>query len=63
MENNVISIGTIASYYGCLTTYSSEDGKYYWGIENYDGTEWEEIPESLYNELVRFEDFRNGKRD
>jgi len=25
-----------------------------WSIENYDGDNWEEIPESLYVELIKF---------
>ena len=30
-----------------------EDGKYYWGIENYDGTYWEEISKFTYTVLLR----------
>lgn len=48
-------IGGIGNSYGALTV-KIEDGKYYWGIEDYDGDYgWEEITESLYNELVKFE--------
>ena len=49
-----MQIGTIGNYYGSLyvTTF---DGKFFWSIENYSGNYWEEIPESLYNELVKFQ--------
>ena len=43
-------IGAIGNYYGGLTV-KTENNKFYWGIENWDGTLWEEIPESLFNEL------------
>ena len=33
----------IGNYYGGLEV-KEEDGKYLWGIENWDGTEFEEIP-------------------
>tara|TARA_Y100000310_G_C20101771_1_gene543053 strand:+ start:328 stop:495 length:168 start_codon:yes stop_codon:yes gene_type:complete len=46
-------IGTIGNYYGCLEVKSGDAG-YFWGIENYDGTNWEQIPKSLYDELIKF---------
>ena len=51
------NIGYIGNYYGGLKT-QEVDGKYYWIIEDHstDFTildEWEEIPESLYNELIK----------
>ena len=48
-------IGCIGNYYGNLEV-KEGGGLYYWTIENYEGIDWEEIPESLYNELVKFED-------
>ncbi len=50
------SIGAIGNYYGGLYITKYND-KFYWIIENYDTnfndiTEWDEIPESLYNELL-----------
>ena len=48
-------IGGIGNYYGNLEV-KEEGGLYYWAIENHDRIDWEEIPESLYNELVNFED-------
>lgn len=50
---NTQAVGDIGNYYGGLEV-GTLDGKYYWGISNWSGTFWEEIPESLYNELVRF---------
>lgn len=49
------SVGDIGNYYGGLEI-KEEDGKFYWGIENYDGTEFEEIPEHLYIELYKLRD-------
>ncbi len=48
-------IGNICNYYGCLTV-KIEGEKYFWSIDNWDGHEWEEIPKSLYDELVTFDD-------
>lgn len=55
-------IGTICNYYGALSV-NTEDGKFYWGIENWDGTEWEEITEELYNNLISFEEKRSKDAD
>ena len=43
-------IGNIGNYYGGLRI-AELDNKYYWGIENYNGTFYEEIEETLYREL------------
>ena len=48
-----IKIGKIENYYGGLHV-KEDEGKYFWGIEDSYGTDWEEIPESLYLELVKF---------
>jgi len=45
----------IGNYYGGLEI-KEEDEKYYWGIENYDGTGYQEIPKYLYDALVKFRD-------
>lgn len=55
-------IGTIGNYYGGLSI-KTECGKFYWGIENYCGTEWEEITEELYNNLISFEKKRSLEAD
>jgi len=46
-------VGNIGNFYGGLSVKKDGD-KFYWGIEDHSGTEWQEIPESLYNELVKF---------
>ena len=45
-------IGEIGNYYGNLSV-KEKGGKFYWGIENYNGTYWEEISEDLYNALLK----------
>ena len=54
------SIGNIGNHYGNLIV-KKEGEKYYWGIPDYSGTDYEEIPESLYNALNEFEDERLKK--
>ena len=48
-------IGTISNYYGSLSV-KEDDGKYFWGIDDFNGIRWEEIPKSLYDELMKFQD-------
>ena len=52
-----MNIGTIGNYYGGLEIVE-KNGKYYWGIEDHSGTDWEEIPFSLFEELKKFEELR-----
>lgn len=52
--SNEMQIGEIRNFYGGLSV-KEEDGKYFWSIEDYTGTSWQEIPYSLYFELVRFQ--------
>lgn len=47
-------IGGIGNYYGGLNI-KSEKGKFYWGIENHNGTEYKEIPEKLFKTLLNYE--------
>jgi len=47
-------IGSISNYYGGLSV-KEENGRYFWGIQNWNGTEWEEIPKSLFKELVKYD--------
>lgn len=35
---------------------SSSDNKFYWSIEDWDGESWKEIPEYLYNTLLKYEE-------
>ena len=55
-------IGKIENYYGGLEI-KEEDGKFYWSIRCYTGHCWEEMPESLYDELNKFENKRRGGCD
>ena len=52
-------ISGIHNYYGGILV-KSENGLFYWGIENYDGWCWEEIPQSLFSELNKFQDERES---
>jgi len=56
----MIHIKNLGNYYGGLKA-KEESGKYYWLIENYDTDfsdleEWAEIPKTLYDELVKYND-------
>jgi hypothetical protein len=53
-------IGGIYNYYGYLEV-KKEDGKFWWSIENWDGHEWEEISEELYNMLLKHNEATNDK--
>lgn len=45
-------VGAIGNYYGGLWVKRSRE-ICYWGIENYTGITWQEIPLSLFNELIK----------
>ena len=47
-------VGRIGNYYGSLTV-KVDNGQAYWSIENWDGHNWEQIPEYLYFALIKFE--------
>ena len=49
------TIGTIKNFYGGLLVMKEED-KFYWGIGDWNKTEWEEITEELYNSLISFDE-------
>lgn len=51
-------VGGIGNYYGGLEI-KEEEGKFYWGIEDYEGVYFEEIPESLYLQLYKLKDPRS----
>lgn len=55
-------IGEIGGYYGGLSV-KAEDGKFWWSILDHNGDIWEEIPESLYRELIAFENGREAVAD
>ena len=47
-----IDVGGIGNIYGGLCI-GKKDGKYYWSIEECFSDDWEEIPKSLYDELIK----------
>jgi len=49
------TIGRICNTYGGLIV-KQENGLFWWAISDWDGEEWEEIPEYLFAALNRFED-------
>jgi len=51
--SDIQQIGNIGNYYGGLAV-KKENGLFYWGIENWDGTSWDQIPESLNVELINY---------
>jgi hypothetical protein len=55
MPEDSIKIGNIGNSYGDLRIKKDENGKCYWGIENWDGEMgWDEIPEHLFKTLLEF---------
>lgn len=48
-------VGGISNYYGGLNIGECE-GHFYWSIEDWNDDYWEEIPESLYRELIKLEE-------
>lgn len=48
-------IGDIGNYYGGLSV-KEVDGEYFWSIADWNGHDWEKIPESLYKELLKFQE-------
>lgn len=55
-------IGGIGNYYGGLYVWD-RGGVTLWGVENYDGVGWEEIPRSLYDALMAFEGERQRQEE
>ena len=51
--HRVQPIGTIGNAYGGLRV-TERDSRFFWSIEDVICDNWEEIPESLYRELVKF---------
>ncbi len=52
-----MGVGGIGNYYGGLSI-TIINGKFYWGIGNYDGYSFEEIPDYLFNALMKYENER-----
>ncbi len=50
------AIGKIGNHHGQLVV-KEHDGKCFCGVENYGGfTDWQEIPKSLFDELVKYDE-------
>jgi hypothetical protein len=49
-----MNIGTICNYYGGVDV-QEEGGTYFWGIDDWDDTRYQEIPKYLYDALVKYE--------
>ncbi len=52
--------GIMTEVTGIVNTYGGlhlldYDGRYFWAIGDYDGFYWDEIPKSLYDEIIQFE--------
>lgn len=43
----------VGNYYDCLKT-KSEDSKFFWCVENWNGDNWKEIPFDLYESLMKY---------
>jgi hypothetical protein len=54
-DHSWMKVGTITNYYGGLLV-KVEGGKAYWSIDSHKDTEWEQIPESLHKELMKFKE-------
>ncbi len=60
MEEKILEIGNIGNYYGSLKA-TDGDGEQYWGVAEYSGQHWEEIPKYLYDTLLKYQDeFKKG---
>ena len=62
MESGFMELGFISNYYGTLKI-RKEKGSYEWGLDDWSGMYWEEIPESLYLELKRYWEAGNEDND
>jgi len=54
-EESERRVGKVGNAYGFLNV-NEGGGKFYWGMDNYDGILWEEIPEYLFVALNSHQD-------
>ena len=52
-ERKTYEFSVIGNAYGGLN-FTEINKKYYWYIENYDENKYQEIPKSLFDELLKF---------
>lgn len=50
----------LCSYYGGLFV-KEENGKFFWGLESYDGVDFTEIQKELYQALLRHQELKEKK--
>lgn len=55
-------VGEIGNHYGALHVEETSNGIYQWGIEDYSGIDYEEIPKYLYDALIKFEKNKNKEK-
>lgn len=56
----LLEIAGMGTFYGGLRV-MLQDGKYYWSILDHNGDDWKEIPKSLYDELIRYNEKADEK--
>ena len=61
-KHKEMPVGNISGYYGGLVI-EERSGKYFWGIVDHGGINEEEIPESLFQELLKFKNSTNTSWD
>ena len=61
-ESKRRTIGRIENFYGGVAV-KQKGGLYFWALDDYSGMDWQEIPKTLYDELVKFDDSQKGDPD
>lgn len=59
----ITEITDCRNFYGSVNV-KKEEGKYYWCIQDYNGLHWSEIPQYLYDALIKHHNERSeAKKD
>ena len=61
LSEDGVCVGEIGNYYGGLSVRDNKGVKQ-WSIENFDGVDWQDIDDSLYNAIMLFEATDLGKK-
>lgn len=61
-KEKIIKISGIGNYYGGLEIQRDIDGRFYWGIENWNGTTYDEIPKELFEAIKDFEHRKSNNK-
>lgn len=59
-DHTAIGIGLIGNYYGGLKL-RRDNGISYWSITDYDGDNWDQIPDYLAEALLKYRSESEGK--